>query len=85
MTGILEKSRKHPARETLTEAYEVRAFAEEPSAVAILDLPPQVPQSLRPDPDALQDAKARIGGHGEQRVVPDDCQFGDNDLCNPEP
>jgi hypothetical protein len=33
------------------------------------------------EPGALQAIKTDIRGHGEQTVLPDDCEFGDNDLC----
>jgi hypothetical protein len=33
------------------------------------------------EPGALQAIKSSIKGHGEQTVLPDDCEFGDNDLC----
>ncbi len=33
------------------------------------------------EPGDLQAAKSAVKGHGEQTVIPDDCQFGDNDLC----
>jgi hypothetical protein len=33
------------------------------------------------DPGAFQAIKSSIMGHGEQTVLPDDCEFGDNDLC----
>ncbi len=33
------------------------------------------------EPGAFQAVKGAIKGHGEQTVLPDDCQFGDNDLC----
>jgi hypothetical protein len=80
MTALLGKTRKQKARETLTEAYEVRAFRDESEQmVAVEELMPQPPH---PEPGSLQVAKDRVLGHGEQRVVPDDCQFGDNDLCN---
>ena len=36
---------------------------------------------LHADPGELQATKGRIAGHGEQAVIPDDCQFGDNELC----
>ncbi len=79
MTGLLEKLRKHPERETLTEAYEVRAFRDESEDVIAAE--ERIPEAQHPEPGALQTAKDRVLGHGEQRVVPDDCQFGDNDLC----
>lgn len=33
------------------------------------------------EPGALQAIKSSVKGHGEQTVLPDDCEFGDNDLC----
>ncbi len=33
------------------------------------------------EPGALQAIKSTVNGHGEQTVLPDDCEFGDNDLC----
>ncbi len=29
----------------------------------------------------LQNLKSTIKGHGEQTLLPDECQYGDNDLC----
>ncbi len=29
----------------------------------------------------IQSLKSFVRGHGEQTVLPDDCQYGDNDLC----
>ncbi len=29
----------------------------------------------------LQTLKNAVKGHGEQTVLPDECQYGDNDLC----
>jgi hypothetical protein len=84
MTGLLERIRKHPARETLTEAYEVRAFRDESEQEGIIETLPGIPDAPHAEPGALQAAKGRVMGHGEQRVLPDDCQFGDNDLCNVE-
>ena len=36
-----------------------------------------------PHPEAgeLQTVKSVIKGHGEQTILPDECQYGDNDLC----
>ena len=39
---------------------------------------PGVPHAEAGD---IQAAKSRVKGHGEQAVLPDDCQFGDNELC----
>jgi hypothetical protein len=84
MTALLEKSKKARVRETLVEAYEVRAFRDESEEQpASLETMP-IPQVPHPEPGAMQAAKARVQGHGEQRVLPDDCRFGDNDLCNVE-
>jgi len=33
------------------------------------------------NPGELEAIKNNILGHGEQTVLPDDCKFGDNDLC----
>lgn len=33
------------------------------------------------EPGALQAVKSAAKGHGEQTILPDDCEFGDNDLC----
>ncbi len=29
----------------------------------------------------IQSVKSSAKGHGEQTVLPDECQYGDNDLC----
>ncbi len=79
MTALKEME-KQPERETLTEAYEVRAFRDESETKSMPETY-AVPEVQHAEPGALQAARARVLGHGEQRVVPDDCQFGDNDLC----
>ncbi len=85
MKSVLFHRNRSVPRETLTEAYEVRAFRDEGEQTPIVaQEAPALAEEQRPEPGALQAAKARVGGHGEQQVVPDDCQFGDNDLCNPE-
>jgi hypothetical protein len=33
------------------------------------------------EPGALQAIKSSAKGHGEQLILPDDCEFGDNELC----
>jgi len=68
-----------PERETLTEAYEVRAFRSEDEEQLIAE--PIYPEAPHAEPGALQAIKAAVKGHGEQTVIPDDCQFGDNGLC----
>jgi hypothetical protein len=81
MTTVLERIRKDPARERRTEAYEVRAFrdeSEQPASMEVVSLP----ATPRPDTGAIQAAKDRVPGHGEQRVLPDEWQFRDTDLCN---
>ncbi len=40
--------------------------------------PGEIPHA---EPGALQAVKSAIKGHGEQTILPDDCEFGDNDLC----
>lgn len=81
MTGLLDKIRKQRVRETLSEAYEVRAFRDESEQPGPIETALPVPDVPHPDPGALQAIKSRVLGHGEQSIVPDDCQFGDNDLC----
>ncbi len=79
MRGLAARVRKQPARETLTEAYEVRAFRDEAEEKSVVEMvAPEVPH---PEQGALQAIKSTIKGHGEQTVLPDDCQFGDNDMC----
>lgn len=65
-------------REVLTEAYEVRAFRDESEApAATAEAIAEVPHAA---PGELQAIKKTVKWHGEQTVLPDDCQFGDNDL-----
>ena len=72
--------KKGPARRTtLTEAYEVRAFKDEVDSVAWIET--REFEVAHAAPGAFQSIKEAIQGHGEQTVLPDDCQFGDNDLC----
>lgn len=35
----------------------------------------------RPEVGEIQTVKSVIKGHGEQTILPDECQYGDNDLC----
>jgi hypothetical protein len=81
-TAPTESNRKahwQKAPERITEAYEVRAFRDE------LDLAPltetEIPEIVHADPGELQTIKRMVCGHGEQTILPDECQFGDNDLC----
>jgi hypothetical protein len=76
---IVTKAKKVATRrEMLTEAYEVRAFRDETEELTFV---PPVPEIAHAEPGAFQKIKTSIKGHGEQVVLPDDCQFGDNDLC----
>ncbi len=79
MKRILKKDRKMPERETLTEAYGVRAFRDESEELRVIE--PAAPEVPHAAPGELQAVKKMTKGHGEQTVLPDDCQFGDNDLC----
>jgi len=38
-------------------------------------------ETLHAEPGMFEAVKVAIKGHGEQMVLPDDCEFGDNDLC----
>lgn len=82
MRRIAKRTRKMYAQETLTEAYEVRASRDYSEA------PPKIesafPQILHAEPGEFQAIKKTAGGHGEQTILPDDCQFGDNDMCDVE-
>jgi hypothetical protein len=79
MKRAVKRSGKAPTRETLTEAYEVRAFRDEPEEPrAMIEALPEVAHAA---PGAFERVKRLPHGHGDQRVLPDDCQFGDNDLC----
>jgi hypothetical protein len=64
--------------ERLTEAYEVRAFRDDEEELRLVEPVPEIPHA---EQGAFQTIKSMISGHGEQTVLPDDCQFGDNDLC----
>jgi len=82
MKGPVKKKRKPAVRETLTEAYEVRAFRDESEGPR--EPEPFTSEILHAEPGAFQSIKGQIKGHGEQTVLPDDCQFADNDLCSVE-
>lgn len=73
------KKKSAVKRETLTEAYEVRAFRDEMDTVAWIETGEF--EVAHAAPGAFQSVKEAVKGHGEQTVLPDDCQFGDNDLC----
>ncbi len=81
MKAALKKILKFQDRETLTEAYEVRAFRDEAEELKQPVLEPEIPGIPQGEPGALEAIRSTTRGHGEQRLVPDDCQFGDNDLC----
>ncbi len=69
------------APEILTEAYdyEVRAFQdEEEDQSEIVTAAPKIPHARKRH---LQVVKAMPKEHGEQRILPDDWQFCDNELC----
>ncbi len=79
MKRLAKKGEKPAAREALTEAYEVRAFRDEGEEPRVMETETtEVPHA---EPGEFQAIKGMIKGHGEQTVLPDDCQFGDNDLC----
>ena len=82
MKLFARKAEKATARETLTEAYEVRAFRD--GGEAPRETEPVTSEILHAEQGAFQAIKGTIKGHGEQTVLPDDCQFGDNDMCSVE-
>jgi hypothetical protein len=79
MERFMKKGGKTPERETLTEAYEVRAFKDEETEQTFFER--EIAEITHAEPGAFEAVKDIIKGHGEQMVIPDDCQFGDNDLC----
>lgn len=79
MKKTVKKNRKMPERETLTEAYEVRAFRDESEEPKVMKA--AIPEVRHSEPREFERIKKLTRGHGEQTVLPDDCQFGDNDLC----
>lgn len=82
MAGIAKIKEKLMRRETLTEAYEVRAFRDEQEESRVAEQ--GIPEIPHAETGALQAIKTMAKGHGEQTVLPDDCQFGDNDMCSVE-
>ncbi len=82
MKALVKKAKSLRKRETLTEAYEVRAFRDEDEESRLVEA--ELPEIPHAEQGAFQRIKSMISGHGEQAVLPDDCQFGDNDLCTVE-
>ncbi len=82
MKRLAKKAKKLPVRETLTEAYEVRAFKNEEEAPP--EPEPVTSEIPHAEQGAFQAIKSMVKGHGEQTVLPDDCQYGDNDQCSVE-
>ena len=80
MAGIAKIREKFMGRETLTEAYEVRAFRDEQEESRAM-METGIPEIPHAETGAFQAIKSLAKGHGEQTILPDDCQFGDNDLC----
>jgi hypothetical protein len=79
MKALAKRRKGRGERETLTEAYEVRAFKDEEAEQRFAEV--ELPEIPHAEQGAFQLIKTKINGHGEQTVLPDDCQFGDNDLC----
>jgi len=84
MKRHIMKALKLAEHESLTEAYEVRAFRDEMEQMREAESPAPDPEILHAEQGALQAIKIRVKGHGEQTILPDDCQYGDNDLCSVE-
>jgi len=82
MKGLANIFRKKTMRETLTEAYEVRALMDESETPQ--EMVAAVPKVPHPEPGALETIKKAVKGHGEQTILPDDSQFGDNDMSDEE-
>ncbi len=50
----------------------------EPTGGTFVSVTDEIPHA---EPGAFQAIKSAVQGHGEQTVLPDECEFGDNDLC----
>jgi hypothetical protein len=82
MRRLAKKNREVSTRETLSEAYEVRAFRDESEALPKIE--ETFSEITHAQPGELQAIKKAVKGHGEQTILPDDSQFGDNDMCDVE-
>jgi len=79
MKALAIRAKGRRDREALTEAYEVRAFRDDEQEYRFNE--PELPEIQHAEQGAIQLIKNMVSGHGEQTVLPDDCQFGDNDQC----
>ena len=80
MKGLLKKIEEKSPKAPLLEhegVEELRNGSEEVRSI----LEATIPEIPHAEPGELQAVKDLILWHGEQAVLPDDCQFGDNDLC----
>ncbi len=82
MKSLTKKAKVRRERESITEAFEVRAFRDDEEELPVAEA--GIPGIIHAEEGTLQLIKTMIRGHGEQTVLPDDCQFGDNDLCEVE-
>ena len=76
-----KKATKSFRPERMTEAYEVRAFRDEDEELRFPRADTSILPIVHAEEGALQAVKGAVKGHGEQTIVPVDCQFGDNDIC----
>ncbi len=80
MKGLLKKIEEKSRKAPLLEHEGVEELRNGPDEVRTT-FEEGIPEIPHAEPGALQAVKNVIMGHGEQAVLPDDCQFGDNDLC----
>jgi hypothetical protein len=72
------------ARMAQAEDPEGEAIPDEMAETTGKEAPRYPAVSAPPDAAEFQAVKSAVGGHGEQAILPDECQFGDNDLCSAE-
>lgn len=80
MKKVWEKIKKPPvtASPPYVDGIETLTDELEPTAVTFVSVTSEIPHA---EPGAFQAIKSAVKGHGEQTVLPDECEFGDNDMC----
>ncbi len=80
MKKVWERIKKSPvtASPPYVDGIETLKDELEPAAGALVSVTDEIPHA---EPGAFQAIKSAVKGHGEQTVLPDECEFGDNNLC----
>jgi len=79
MLNYLERIRRRFSRGTMTADKDYTGEGLE--ELAEISEGTEYAEVMHPDAGELQTLKTALKGHGEQTVLPDECQYGDNDLC----